>query len=246
MDVNGTFIYGWSSPSAMAYINWLGAIQSRCKRRRRIFAFVAAIVFVAGLAYAYSVMVTDKPRTYMLVALGTTFVAAVLMTDTVRGYMYYDPVCAVIRDFNVINEFDIGRQEKNAMMGGLGLEAQKLLYCLRVSSGLPKYKKPEVIASRWNLVMDHGRPYFGVSPRGGLAFDFLSQLYLFHARRVINDYAAAQSLAVSKLKTEAAKQRRLEKVRDKLVEILTAGQSLPQMQELVNDAYRTVVESART
>jgi|GEM_PF-5421989 len=243
--MNDTFVYSWSSPSASAYIDWLGTIQNRRSRRRRAFAWIAACVFVAGIAFDGVVLLAGMPLLCLLVALGTSFAAAVLMTDTCRGYMFYEPVGAVIRDFSTINEFDIGRLEKNAMLGGLGAEVQKLLYCLRVSSNLPKYKKLDVMVARWRVIMDHGRPYFGASPRGKLTFDFLTQLYSFHMRRVLNDYAKTQYLAVSKLKTAAAKQRRLEKTREKLVEILTTGQDLPQMQELVNDAYRAIAEAAR-
>jgi len=241
--MSDTFVYDWASQNAKEYLEWLGGIQNRCKRRRRRFAWAAAVVFVGGLVFAGVVAKTNIPEPYMLVALGTSLVAGFLMTDTCRGRMYFDPIGAVITDFNSMNEFDIGRFEKYALFGGQGEEVQKLLYCLRISSSLHKYKKIDVFLSRWKTAMEHGRSFFGASPRGKLTLDFLTRMYFFYVHRAFTDYATQQYAAISKLKTATARQNRLEKVKEKLVEILSENREFPRMQELVNATYKAVMEA---
>lgn len=237
------FTYAWTSPAAKEYLTWLVSMQNRSKRRRRNYACTAAFVFLAGIAWILVVAAVDFPRIFMLAALIPLIIAGFLMTDLCRGYVYYDPVGAVIKEFNSMNEFEIGRFEKTAMLGGDGQELQKLLYCLRISSNLRKYKKTDVILARWKTAMEHGRPYFGSSPRGKLSMDFLTQIYFFYVHRALTDYANQQFESIAKLKTEAAKQRRLEKIKEKLVDILSQNQDFPRMQELVNATYKAVKDA---
>ena len=241
--MSNVFVYNWTSQSAKEYLEWLGTIQEYCKRRRRLFAWIATIVFVLGIVCACIVALTKIPSACMLIALGTSILSGFLMTDTCRGHLYSDPVGAVITNFNSMNEFDIGRFEKNSMELQLQQEVKDLLFCLRISSNLHKYKKMEVILSRWQTAMNKGRPYFYASPRGKLTLDFLTQIYFFYVRKTLTEYATHEYTAVSKLKTVTAKQNRLEKSKGKLVDILTKNHKFPQMQELVNTTYKAIAKA---
>lgn len=241
--MSNVFVYNWTSQSAKEYLEWLGTIQEYCKRRRRLFAWIATIVFVLGIVCVCIVALTNIPSACMLIALGTSLLSGFLMTDTCRGKLYCDLVGAVIKDFSSMSEFDIGRFEKNSTMLRNDEEEKNLLYCLRITSNLSKYKKIDVMVSRWKSAMEHGRPYFCISPRGKLTFDFLTQIYFFYIRRAFTDYAAQQYTAIANLKTETAKQNRLKKAKSKLVEILTQNHEFPQMQELVNATYRAIAKA---
>lgn len=243
--MSNTFTYSWTSQSATEYLKWLEGIQEQNRHRRRCFAWIAALVFIAGLIEVLVVVLTNTHASGMLIALGTSLLSGFLMTDTCRGKLYCDLVGAVIKDFSSMSEFDIGRFEKNSTMLRNDEEEKNLLYCLRITSNLSKYKKIDVMVSRWKSAMEHGRPYFCISPRGKLTFDFLTQIYFFYIRRAFTDYAAQQYTAIANLKTETAKQNRLKKAKSKLVEILTQNHEFPQMQELVNATYRAIAKAVK-
>lgn len=238
------FVYQGTSPQAVAYINWLTTSQKYRNRRRRKFALTAAGIFLGGILFVAIVAISNISPLYMLVVLITTITAAVLMTDTCRGYPFFDPVGAVIFNFNSMNEREIGQLEKKSMENGDGQEIQALLYCLRITANLEKYKKGEVILSRWQAAIEQGEEFFNTTPRGKLTFDFLTQIYFFHFRRVLTDYAMLQRASISNLKTESAKQRRLEKCQEILTKMRLENTNFPQIDKLINYTYKTIDPAA--
>ncbi len=233
------FQYDCESPRATEYVLWLESMQEKADRRRTAFAVTAACIFSCGIIWAViSCAAGLHPVVGIVPPLFTTILAMVCMTDGCRGSRFFDPVGAVIHDFDRMNEFDIGKYEFTSH----DVEIQKLLYCLRITSNLRKYKKIDVILSRWQLVVAHGGPYFDRNPRGRFVFDFMLQIYIFHAYRVLSEFVSVQRTVISKLKTDKARQNRITTAKEKLTGILAQNGSFPHISELVNDAVASISE----
>lgn len=239
-----SFVYSRESPVVQHYMLWLELQQKADKKRCRLFAFFSLLFLVSGIVIPLGGIYFFHISTYLWgICPFFLILAGILMTDDVRGKIYFDFVGAVIFQYSSLSEFDIGKYEQHSMMIRNDVEEQKLLYCLRVSTNLPKYKKIDIILSRWQAVLEHGLPYFTTSPRGKLTFDFLSQIYVHHAHKVFSDYATSQSISLFKLKTDLSKKRRLEKIKENLVNILSQNSQFPRLQELVNATYKAIIDT---
>ena len=238
------FSYSFTSPAAIRYAAWLDQKQRADKRKHKFFSLLSLLFFVLGFGIpAGGIYVFNISVYFWGICPIFLIVAGLLLTDDIRGNIYFDFVGATIYQFSTMNEFAIGKFEHRSMMMRHDVEEQKLLFCLRISSNVKKYKKPDVLISHWKGCLKHGAPYFFSTPRGGLAYDFLSQLYFQRMQQVLQEYAQQQYTAIANLKTETAKQNRLKKAKSKLVEILTQNHEFPQMQELVNATYRAIAKA---
>lgn len=232
------FSYSFNSPAAINYIAWLEQKQRVDKKRHKFFSLLSLFFFVlsfgipAGGIYFFNISVY-----FWGICPVFLIVSGLLLTDDIRGYIYFDFVGAAIHQFSTMNEFAIGNFEHRSMMMRHDVEEQKLLYCLRVSSNVKKYKKTDVIISHWKGCLEHGAPYFFSTPRGRLVYDFLSQLYLQRMQCVLQEYAQQQKDALEKLKTTQAKERRIQKIHDAMQELVNQGASLPGLVNYVNKLF---------
>lgn len=232
------FTYSWESPAARNYELWLKQQQQIDIRRRKIFSLLSWITFVLGIAIpAVVIFIFDLSPYFWIISPFFIIAAGVLATDDVKGKIYFDFVGAVIYQFSTLNEFSIGKFERQSMMIRHDVEEQRLLYCLRVSSNVKKYKKTDVIISQWKGCMEHGAPYFFSTPRGKLVYDFLSQLYLHRMKFVLQEYAKNQLESLSKLKTTQAKECKIAKIQETLQEIADKGYSLPGLIDFINELF---------